>query len=79
MRKSIVPVVLVVAVFVCFGCSPDVGTPSTEKPVAGAATLQSGKDGVKAASGGGLMPHPRAPQPGEHIGAPGAGAKSGGG
>jgi len=45
-----------------------------------AATKQGGASGsVKAKNGGGVMPEPEAPKPGEHIGPPGAGGKATGG
>ena len=64
------------------GCSSgDVGSATTEKPKSAeeVKSIQPGKDGSKAARGGGMADMEVVPaRPGEKSGLPGPGAKSGG-
>jgi hypothetical protein len=53
--------------------------PLTADQKAAAAQKQGGPGGIKAKEGGGVMPDPIPPKPGEHVGAPDAGGKSSGG
>jgi hypothetical protein len=53
--------------------------PLTADQKAAAAQKQGGAGSIKAKEGGGVMPDPIPPRPGEHVGAPESGGKSSGG
>jgi len=80
-RTVLLLVGLSVVTMVCSSCSPGGGTdPTSQKvaPVDPSTLKQQGVGGVKAAGGGGLVGPPQPAKPGEKVGAPAPGDKSGG-
>ncbi|MHB8635396.1 MAG: hypothetical protein ACYC96_02870 [Fimbriimonadaceae bacterium] len=75
---------LLVVSGLCSSCSSDSGGGSssngqpTAQQKAASAAVQPGANGVKARNGGGMAPSPEQAKPGEHVGPPGAGGKTGG-
>lgn len=80
-RLAIGVVGLLVSGIVCSSCGLDAGTAKeglTPQQLEEAKTKQKGVGGVKAQMGGGVMPAPEIPKPGEHVGPPPSGGKAGG-
>jgi len=81
-KKVTLVAALAMVAMVCCSCSSTGGAdPNAQKvtPPDPSQLKQTGAGGVKARGGGGLAGLPQQAQPGEHVGAPGAGVKAAGG
>ena len=80
-QKVVLVAGLTLVAMLCCSCSSDAGTSTTQPitPPDPSKLPQQGLGGVKARSGGGMAGLPEDAKPGEKVGPPPAGGKSGGG